>query len=206
MCRASAFGCSDIEFLYLNFLLFSFTHSFTFSLARFSLTFSQIQNSLTAIFDSCHSGTAMDLPYVYSTTGELKTNTGLKSAGKNLASAVPAYLKGNKMGALMSIGNSLMGAVKGQGAEEHARATRTSPADVIMLSGCKDSQTSADAQIAGNSTGAMSYAFRTALERNRQQSYQQLLISIRDILKQKYDQLPQLSSSHPMDMRLLFIM
>ena len=27
---------------------------------------------LTAIFDSCHSGTVMDLPYVYSTEGKLK--------------------------------------------------------------------------------------------------------------------------------------
>jgi hypothetical protein len=27
---------------------------------------------LTAIFDSCHSGTVMDLPYVYSTEGKIK--------------------------------------------------------------------------------------------------------------------------------------
>lgn len=27
---------------------------------------------LTALFDSCHSGTALDLPYVYSTSGKIK--------------------------------------------------------------------------------------------------------------------------------------
>lgn len=33
----------------------------------------------------------------------------------------------------------------------------------IMWSGCKDSQTSADTSEAGQATGAMSYAFTTAL-------------------------------------------
>ena len=33
---------------------------------------------------------------------------------------------------------------------------------------------------------------------NNQQSYQQLLNNIRDILRNKYSQKPQLSSSHPM--------
>lgn len=41
-------------------------------------------------------------------------------------------------------------------AEAYARQTRTSPADVISWSGCKDSQTSADTVEAGEATGAMS--------------------------------------------------
>lgn len=72
-------------------------------------------------------------------------------------------------------------------------------------SGCKDSQTSADTQEAGKATGAMSYAFIAALSRNPTQSYQQLLNSIRDELRGKYDQKPQLSSSHPMDTTVQFI-
>jgi hypothetical protein len=120
-------------------------------------------------------------------------------------------------------------------ANNYARATKTSPADCVRFpsllsvslcthfvcsqiswSGCKDSQTSADATEAGKATGAMSYAFITALSElysgslslfiahlgfvgeNRQQSYQQLLNNIRDILRSKYSQKPQLSSSHPM--------
>lgn len=89
------------------------------------------------------------------------------------------------------------------------------PGVQISWSGCKDSQTSADAVEAGTATGAMSYvrhsfhpskyrrltitqAFMTALSHNPQQSYQLLLNSLRDILRNKYSQKPQLSSSHPM--------
>lgn len=57
---------------------------------------------------------------------------------------------------------------------------------------------SADANIGGQATGAMSYAFIKALERNPQQSYVQLLNSIRDELEGKYTQKPQLSCSHPL--------
>lgn len=51
----------------------------------------------------------------------------------------------------------------------------------------------------------MSYAFMAALKRNPQQSYVQLLNSIRDELEGKYDQKPQLSCSHPLDTDLLFV-
>jgi hypothetical protein len=96
-------------------------------------------------------------------------------------------------------------------AAERTKQTNTSPADVIMWSGCKDSQTSADATEAGKATGAMSYvrphrgslgrdaeiqAFIAALTKYPQQSYVQLLNTIRDELKGKYDQKPQLSASH----------
>jgi hypothetical protein len=57
---------------------------------------------------------------------------------------------------------------------------------------------SADATIAQQATGAMSWAFVTALKKNPQQSYVQLLNSIRDELAQKYTQRPQLSCSHPL--------
>ena len=83
-------------------------------------------------------------------------------------------------------------------ANEKAKRTKTSPADVISWSGCKDSQTSADAVEAGTATGAMSFAFISALNQGGEQSYQSLLITIRGILKAKYSQKPQLSSSHPM--------
>lgn len=59
---------------------------------------------------------------------------------------------------------------------------------------------SADASIQGEATGAMSYAFVTSLKKNPNQSYVQLLNSIRDELEGKYSQKPQLSSSHPLSM------
>lgn len=56
----------------------------------------------------------------------------------------------------------------------------------------------ADATIAAQATGAMSWAFITALRKNPQQSYVQLLNNIRDELARKYTQRPQLSCSHPL--------
>jgi len=44
----------------------------------------------------------------------------------------------------------------------------------------------------------MSWAFITALKKNPQQSYVQLLNSIRDELATRYTQRPQLSCSHPL--------
>ncbi|KAJ7707666.1 peptidase C14, caspase domain-containing protein [Mycena rosella] len=161
---------------------------------------------LTSIFDSCHSGSALDLPYIYSTEGKVKEPNLAAEAGAGLKTAFSSYAKGDMGGVF----KSAMGLVKtatggGQKAEQYARATRTSPADVISWSGCKDSQTSADANEAGRATGAMSYAFITALQQQPQQSYQQLLNSLRDILRAKYSQKPQLSSSHPMDTNIMFI-
>lgn len=57
---------------------------------------------------------------------------------------------------------------------------------------------SADATIASQATGAMSWAFISSLKKNPQQSYVQLLNSIRDELCTRYTQKPQLSSSHPL--------
>jgi len=72
----------------------------------------------------------------------------------------------------------------------------------------------------GEATGAMSWAFTSALRKNPHQSYIQLLNSIRSELEKKYTQKPQMSSSHPLgkslplsiigtndtDVNLLFIM
>ena len=44
----------------------------------------------------------------------------------------------------------------------------------------------------------MSWAFITSLRKNPNQSYVQLLNSIRDELEGKYQQKPQLSCSHPL--------
>ncbi|KAI8079102.1 caspase domain-containing protein [Gilbertella persicaria] len=167
---------------------------------------------LTAVFDSCHSGTALDLPYVYSTKGALKESNFFRDTGSTLKNAGRAYLSGDATRAIssvMSIGNKLLSGngLSGQSAttKERIRRQKGSAADVIMFSGCKDDQTSADTTEAGMATGAMSYAITTALRQNRNQTYLQLLNSVRFILKQKYNQRPQLSSSHPMDMNLLFM-
>ncbi|KAJ6055965.1 hypothetical protein N7444_005063 [Penicillium canescens] len=161
---------------------------------------------LTAIFDSCHSGSALDLPYIYSTSGILKEPNLAKEAGQGLLGVVSAYARGD-MGSMMSTAMGFIKkATKGDEVYERNKQTKTSPADVIMWSGSKDDQTSQDAQIAGQATGAMSWAFIAALRKNPQQSYVQLLNSIRDELSTKYSQKPQLSCSHPLDTDILYVM
>ncbi|KAI0150573.1 caspase domain-containing protein [Xylariaceae sp. FL1272] len=161
---------------------------------------------LTAIFDSCHSGTALDLPYIYSTQGILKEPNLAKEAGQGLLGVISSYSQGD----LGGVANNIMGffkkATSGEDAHNRAMATKTSAADVIMLSGSKDDQTSADATIAAQATGAMSWAFITALKKRPQQSYVQLLNSIRDELSTRYSQKPQLSCSHPLNTNLRFVM
>ncbi|KAI9823295.1 MAG: Ca(2+)-dependent cysteine protease [Thelocarpon impressellum] len=161
---------------------------------------------LTAIFDSCHSGTALDLPYIYSTQGVLKEPNLAKEAGMGLLSAISSYSKGDLGGIASTAIGLFKKATTGEDVRESAMRTKTSPADVIMWSGSKDDQTSRDAQIAGQATGAMSWAFITALKKNPQQSYVQLLNSIRDELAREYKQKPQLSCSHPLDVDLLYVM
>ncbi|KAF8998339.1 metacaspase [Hymenopellis radicata] len=119
---------------------------------------------LTALFDCCHSGTVLDLPYGYDTQGNMKV--------------------------LVS---------------RQAWEAKKSSADVICWSGCMDGQKSADTFQGGVPVGAMSYAFITALKKNRNQSYQGLLKSIRQILYPQYKQTPQLASSHRIDTKLRFI-
>ncbi|KAI9223699.1 caspase domain-containing protein [Blastocladiella britannica] len=119
---------------------------------------------LTVVIDACHSGTVMDLPYLYDTqSGSLEINASNRKSAK-------------------------------------ARTTR---ADIISISGCKDSETSTDAEIDDEVTGAMSYALKRVLEENMGSdlSYSDLLIKMRRILRKgKYDQVPQLTAGRQLDM------
>lgn len=162
---------------------------------------------LTALFDSCHSGTALDLPFVYSTKGVVKEPNLWKDAGTDAFGAFMQYERGNIGGAISSLGG-LFKKVTNLGLANRQQVInfKASPADVISISGCKDDQTSADALINNNATGAMSWAFIKTMNDMPEQSYLSLLNNMRTLLKQKYSQKPQLSSSHPQDMNIRFVM
>ncbi|WVN88956.1 uncharacterized protein L203_104171 [Cryptococcus depauperatus CBS 7841] len=160
---------------------------------------------LTAIFDSCHSATVMDLPYVYSINGTIKEPDLMAEASQGLLSTGMDILKGDTGGIMSSLFGAAKQVWEAKQADEKTKQTKTSPADVIMWAGCRDDQTSADTQEAGKATGAMSYAFIAALNKNPQQTYIQLLNSIREEMKGKYTQKPQLSACHPIDTSLMFV-
>lgn len=143
---------------------------------------------LTAIFDSCHSGTVLDLPYVYSTSGNIKETNIAAGVGKGLMGAAMNYARGDIGGVVKGLLGTFKTATSSSGADDVTKQTRSSPADVVMFSGCKDSQTSADAVEAGKATGAMSWAFIEVENEYSQLSYLQLLNACRDKLAVKYSQ------------------
>jgi hypothetical protein len=67
--------------------------------------------------------------------------------------------------------------------------------NVIMISGCTDKQTSADAFINNISQGAMTWSFIESVNNNPNLSWRELIKNMRDLLKNSnYDQIPQLST------------
>lgn len=162
---------------------------------------------LTAIMDCCHSESILDLPYSYNINGDLEIVENNKNEGisKILSTGVRFAFDGNKSKARASLqqGFELLKA-GGNGGNSAAREktikTRSTDADVISFSGCKDSQTSADAQIGGEATGAMSYALIKSLKSDTHMNYTGLLKSMRQTLAGKYTQVPMLSAGRKLEL------
>jgi hypothetical protein len=67
--------------------------------------------------------------------------------------------------------------------------------NVIMISGCMDSQTSAEALIDNKAQGAMTWSFIESINKTPNCSWRELLKSMRDSLKtNSFSQIPQLST------------
>merc|ERR1712217_978457 len=123
------------------------------------------------MLDCCHSGTALDLPFVVDMSSDGRT---------------------------VRMGKSKMR--RGPPAE--------SKADVIMISGCKDTQTSADVQAGSmgmaKAAGAMTTAFRHCV--NPSLTCEDLLVKMRDYLKRNnYVQVPQMSSEQYIQLDAPFV-
>jgi metacaspase-1 len=167
---------------------------------------------LTAIMDCCHSQSILDLPYTYNISGDLEItmNDRNKGVSQVIASGVK-YAMGQKADGMRGIQEGFKMIVAGStggggnaGARAKAVSTRTTEADVIMFSGCQDSQTSADAHIGGESTGAMSYALIKSLREDSNMDYTHLLSRMRQILTEQYSQVPMMSAGRKLKLESAF--
>jgi hypothetical protein len=108
--------------------------------------------TLFAMFDSCFSGSVLDLRYQYMDSLNYDNYT---ENGKD------AITNGN----------------------------------VFMISGCTDEQTSADAVFNNKPNGAMTWSLLESLKQKPNNSWRELVKSMRDLLKTShFDQIPQFSS------------
>ncbi|RKP23500.1 peptidase C14 [Syncephalis pseudoplumigaleata] len=161
---------------------------------------------LTAVFDCCHSGTALDLPYVYQCDGEIQVCTesyrgaaakAFVEMARNAVYAAGQLMEGIKL--LRKKGDN-------KDAQRKTEQMKTSMADVIMFSGCRDDQTAADLYAMEQATGALSTALIATLSEDGEQTYTELLRNLRRKMKGQFTQVPQLSTGHPMDMNIRFMM
>jgi hypothetical protein len=144
---------------------------------------------LTILFDCCHSGSAVELPYVYrpDSAGNISLIDNVKTA-TSLATQAYSLIQGGFSTRKVDDAKVLLGGAKsffhglshrpeedanedGLGEETFVEDWKGEGKDVWMFSGCADDQTSADANISGLATGAMSHAFLNTMRANNQQSY-----------------------------------
>lgn len=128
------------------------------------------RGALRAILDCCHSGSGFDLPYT------LRDATDLLAPGRSAEKVVLA----------LHVGRA-------------ALAAKGPAADVILVSGCADDQTAADAVFNRRANGALTYHLLAFLAACPAPGVADLLSAVRRRLRTGgYTQVPQVSSAAPL--------
>ena len=120
-------------------------------------TYLKADVTLFALFDSCFSGSVLDLKYQFMDSLDYDKFT------------------------------------------ENSKQLETQ-GNVIMISGCTDNQTSADAVFGGKAAGAMTWSLLESLKQKPNVNWRELVKTMRDLLKtSQFTQIPQFSSGNFLD-------
>ena len=147
-------------------------------------------SSLFVVFDCCHSGSAIELPFVYRTDADgnvnmmdnVKQGLHLMGTASHLLQGGFTYDKVNDAKQLFAGAQSFFKSFQNQGRqqgeglgeEKFQEDWVNERKSVFMFSGCRDDQTSADATIGGSHVGAMSWALLETLYSHPQLTYVQV--------------------------------
>ena len=144
----------------------------------------KIKCKTVCVIDACHSATMLDLKYRLDCTS--------------------VQLEQNKIDSEAYIFKNWSYDFK----EQHNPKYQDTNNNIFMISGCRDTQTSADAWINNKYQGALSYHFMKALELNNYRvTNKYLLKDIHCMLKLRgYDQKPVLSGSKAIDLDEKFML
>lgn len=150
-------------------------------------------STLFVILDCCHSGSALELPYVYRSDAEGNVNLmdNVKEGIQLLGEANDLFQGGFSFDKLAEAKDLYAGATSFFRSFKHMGESQPDGLDeddnfsayaaehkmVTMFSGCRDDQTSADATINGTAEGAMSWAFLETMKRMENPSYLQVSTS-----------------------------
>jgi len=143
--------------------------------------------TLFIIMDCCHSGSAVELPYVYRSDADgqislldnLKAGAALVGSAQRLIDGGFSYNKVGEAQQLLAGASSFFKGLRHMGEQEEEGLDEGEFAGqygsemkfVTMYSGCRDDQTSADASIEGEATGAMTWAFLETMRGRENPSY-----------------------------------
>ena len=157
-------------------------------------------STLFVIFDCCHSGSAIELPFVYRSDEDgnitmvdsVKQGAHLMSAASNLLQGGFSLQKVNDAKQLYAGARSFFKGLQHTGEkhdagleqEQFQESWASEHKFVTMFSGCKDDQTSADATISGSHVGAMSWAFFECMRNGGpEQSYVRVSLNCRLVIQ-----------------------
>lgn len=152
---------------------------------------------LTAVMDSCHSGTGMDLPYLHDVeTGDMHDD---------------------RMDGLPEKESKVKRVLQRVGLRKKKLPRCPRPdskgGEVLLISGCRDHESSCeDHTLAGVPTGAMTFCLVEAIEKGRkrdwrQYTYKSLLLEMKEKLSANVmEQTPQFSTAHPFNLNTPFLL